>query len=180
MKVNFADRTPPSVNMDDDTLPKFYISGFTYSLPQYTISDGPDMSKCWIKVYYKADATGDRVEVTVENSQFEVEHNSGKYIIVIHVEDAAGNKKDYEYEVEATGPSEIIDGKVLYSDEEFGVSQVKTLWNNFHLSYSTEKAYGEETGSLKVTVPVTGGDYIILDRIIEKRLYTSRNSYLQR
>ena len=167
LKVNFADRTPPSVNMDDDALPKFYISGFTYSLPQYTISDGPDMSKCWIKVYYKADATGDRVEVTVENSQFEVEHNSGKYIIVIHVEDAAGNKKDYEYEVEATGPSEIIDGKVLYSDEEFGVSQVKTLWNNFHLSYSTEKAYGEETGSLKVTVPVTGGDYIILDRIIE-------------
>lgn len=167
VQVSFADRTPPSVNMDEDALPEFYISGFTYGLPQYTVSDGPDMSKCWVKVYYKADSAGDRVEVTVENSQFKVEHNSGKYIIVIHVEDAVGNGKDYEYEVEATGPSEIIDGKVLYSDEEFGVSQVKTLWNNFQLSYSTEKTYGEEAGSLKVTVPVTGGDYIILDRIIE-------------
>lgn len=139
--MDFGDRTPPTVNMDEDALPKFYISGFTYSLPQYTISDGPDMSKCWVKVYYKANSDSERVEVAVENSRFEVEHNSGKYIIVIHVEDAAGNKKDNEYEVEATGPSEIVEGKILYSDEKFGVSQVKTLWNNFQLSYSTEKAY---------------------------------------
>ena len=167
LKVDFGDRIPPTVNMDEDALPKFYISGFTYSLPQYTISDGPDMSKCWVKVYYKANSDSERVEVAVENSRFEVEHNSGKYIIVIHVEDAAGNKKDNEYEVEATGPSEIVGGKILYSDEKFGVSQVKTLWNNFQLSYSTEKAYDNEAGALKVTVPSTGGDYIILDRIIE-------------
>ena len=166
LRVDFADRTAPSVEMEENALPEFYIDGFTYELPQYSIVNGPDLSKCWIKVYYQANSDSERVEVAVENSRFDVEYNNGTYIIVIHAEDAAGNAKDYEYEVDAIGPSEVVSGKILYFDEEFGISQVKTLWNNFKISYTDEMAYGEEAGSAKV-VGNGGTDYIILDRLIE-------------
>ncbi len=166
LKVDFADRTAPTVEMDEDSLPKFYIDGFTYDLPVYSIVNGPDLSKCWIKVYYLENEQSERTEVKVENSRFKVEHNSGTYIIVIHAEDAIGNSQNYEYAIEAIGPSEIVDGKILYFDEQFGISQVKTLWNNFKISYSTEKAYDNEAGSTKV-VGNGGTDYIILDRLIE-------------
>ncbi len=165
LEVDFADRTPPTVEITGG-LPDFYIVGFTYNLPEYSITDGPDLNKCRIKVYYKADDGADRVEVAVENSRFEVAYNTGSYIIVIHAEDAAGNSKDYEYEVEAVGPDAVVPGKVVYFDEPFGMSQVKTLWNGFHLSYTTEKAYGEEAGSTKVVTDIDT-DYIMLDRIIE-------------
>ena len=167
LRVDFADRTAPKVDMAENALPAYYIVGFTYDLPTYSIIDEPDLSKCWIKVFYKASADAEQIEIAVENSRFQVEHNSGRYIVVIHAEDAAGNGKDYEYEVDAVGPSEIVEGKVLYFDEAFGVSQVKTLWNNFEISYGTEKTYGEEAGSTKVTSPQESGDYIILDRIIQ-------------
>lgn len=47
-------------------------------------------------------------------------------------------------------PEKIIPGKIGYFDEKFGESQFKVV--NSKIEFTTEKAYGEEVGSLKVTV----------------------------
>ena len=63
---------------------------------------------------YFADKNAEGVEVTVTDGLFTVEHNTGYYQILIHAEDAYGNFKEYTFNVEATGPSELVDGKILY------------------------------------------------------------------
>lgn len=168
LKVEFADRTAPTLDMKEDALPKYYIKDMQYGLPTYSLSGDPDLEASYIKVYYMAELNGEKAEVEVVDGFFTIEHNTGIYQIVIHAEDAAGNVKEYSFNVEATGPSEVVEGKVLYSDEPFGVSQLSLLWNVWSMEYSTEKAWGEEAGSIKVTAPSGGGDYLILSKLIQK------------
>lgn len=47
-------------------------------------------------------------------------------------------------------PEKIIPGKIGYFDEKFGEPQFKVV--NSKIEFTMEKAYGEEVGSLKVTV----------------------------
>ena len=166
VKVNFADKTAPTLEMDSAALPKYYIQGMSYNMPAYQLADGPDFEASYAKVLYFADKNAEGVEVTVTDGIFTVEHNSGFYQILIHAEDASGNFKEYTFNVEATGPSELVDGKVLYFDEKFGVSQVKCLWNLWDISYSSEVAYGDEAGSLKI-VTSAQTDYIVLDKLVQ-------------
>ena len=166
VKVSFADNTAPSLDMDAAALPKFYIQGMSYNMPAYQLTDGPDYDACYAKLYYFADKNAEGEEVTVTDGVFLVDHNTGYYQILIHAEDAAGNVKEYTFNVEATGPSEIVDGKILYFDEKYGISQVKNLWNLWELSYSSEVAYGDEAGSMKV-VTSAATDYIVLDKLIQ-------------
>ena len=168
LKVEFADRTAPTLDMKDDALPKYYIKDMSYTLPTYSLSGDPDLEACYAKVYYLATLESEKVEVEVLDGRFTVDHNTGIYQILIHVEDAAGNVKEYTFNVEATGPSEVVEGKVLYSDEPFGVSQLSFLWNVWSMEYSTEMAWGEEAGSIKVTAPSGGTDYLILSKLIQR------------
>ena len=168
LKVEFADRTAPTLDMKDDALPKYYIKDMSYTLPTYSLSGDPDLEACYAKVYYLATSESEKVEVEVLDGRFTVEHNTGIYQILIHVEDAAGNVKEYTFNVEATGPSEVVEGKVLYSDEPFGASQLEFLWNVWSMEYSTEKAWGDEAGSIKVTAPGGATDYLILSKLIQR------------
>lgn len=152
VEVDFADRLAPTLNIDVEKIPDIYCSGITYSVPTYTISDGPVLEKCYLKMYYVADGSTEREEIAVENSTFLPEYDTGKYIISIHVEDATGNAKDYEYKVNAfPGIKEEIPDKVTYFDEAFGTTQVSMYWPGPNkVEYDSETAYGEENGSLKV------------------------------
>ena len=167
LKVSFADRTAPTIDIKDDAIPKYYIQSMSYALPVYQLAGEPDYSKCYVKVYYFAENGAEAQEVTVTDGRFTVDYNTGFYQIVIHAEDAVGNAKDYTYKVEATGPSAITEGKIIYSDEAFGTAQLEFLWNVWTKEYSTEMAWGDEAGSIKVTS--TGAtDYLILSKLIQK------------
>ena len=170
LKVNFADRTAPVLDIKDEALPQYYIQGMRYTLPVYSLSGDPALEKCYIKVYYLAETGGEKTEVTVTDGAFTVEYNKGFYQILIHAEDATGNAKDYTFNIEATGPSEIVEGKIIYSDEPFGVSQLSLLWSVWSIEYSTEKAWENEAGSIKVTASSGGTDYLILSKLIQKNV----------
>ena len=168
LKIDFADRTAPGLKMETGALPDYYIQGMEYSLPSYSLTGNPDIDASWLKVFYAADRGGDRSEVTITDNRFLVEYNIGFYFIVIHAEDSTGNVKEYEFAVTATGPSEIVEGKIIYSDELFGASQFKLHWSTWTVSYSTEKAWKDEAGSVKVTAPSGGTDYLIFSKLIQK------------
>ena len=172
LKIDFADRTAPTLDMKEDALPKYYIQGMKYALPVYTLAGEPDYDACYIKVYYMAELGGEKTEVEVVDSYFTVEYNVGVYQILIHAEDAAGNVKEYTFNVEATGPSEVVEGKIIYSDEPFGVSQLSFLWNVWSMEYSTEMAWGNEAGSIKVTAEGGATDYLILSKLIQRDVTT--------
>ena len=55
VNVDFADRTAPTINCDDSTIPKFFIKGNSYRIPSYTLSGDYDSSKCWTKVFHIAE-----------------------------------------------------------------------------------------------------------------------------
>ncbi len=168
LKVDFADRTAPTLDMDEDALPKYYIQGMKYSLPVYSLSGEPDYDACYVKVYYVATPDGEKTEVALSDGYFTVEHNTGVYQILIHAEDAAGNVKEYTFNIEATGPSEKVEGKIIYADEQFGVSQLSFLWNVWTMSYSTERAWDKEAGSIKVVASSDSTDYLILSKLIQR------------
>ena len=168
LKVDFADRTAPTLDMKDDALPKYYIQSMSYTLPAYSLSGDPKLEACYVKVFYMETLGAEKAEVEVVDGRFTVEHNTGVYQILIHAEDEAGNVKDYTFNIEATGPSEVVEGKIIYSDEAFGASQLSFLWNVWSMEYSTEKAWGEEAGSIKVSAPGGATDYLILTKLIQK------------
>ena len=168
LKVDFADRTAPTLDMKEDALPKYYIQSMSYTLPSYSLSGEPNLDACYVKVYYMEALGAEKTEVEVVDGRFTVEYNTGLYQIVIHAEDAAGNVKEYTFNIEATGPSEVVEGKIIYSDEAFGVSQLSFLWNVWSMEYTTEKAWGNEAGSIKVTAPGGATDYLILSKLIQR------------
>ena len=154
VSIDFADRTAPTINYQDD-LPKFLIKGNSYKIPSYTLSGDPDTSKCWAKVYHIApDKT--ETEVKVESLRFKVTESEGHYAVRIHVEDAAGNPNDYEIIRAVDGPETVVENKVLYLDEKFGERQISCYQNHYtggYVSKDTEgaQAYGDEGGAYKVS-----------------------------
>lgn len=156
VKIDFADRTAPKINCDDDTIPAFFISGNSYKIPQYTISGAYEQTKCWSKVFYIGE-DGTETEVETTAKRFLVDKKSGEYAIRIHVEDEVGNANDYEYKRKVDGPEHFVENKVLYLDEAFGARQVHVYqpdkYTGGFVSKDTEgaKVYGEENGAYKVS-----------------------------
>lgn len=154
VSIDFADRTAPTINYQDD-LPKFLIKGNSYKIPSYTLSGDPDPSKCWAKVYHIApDKT--ETEVKVESLRFKVTESEGHYAVRIHVEDAAGNPNDYEIIRAVDGPETVVENKVLYLDEKFGERQISCYQDHYTGGYVSKdtagaQAYGDEGGAYKVS-----------------------------
>ena len=153
--IDFADRTAPTINCDDSTIPKFFIPGNSYKVPSYTLSGDFVREKCWAKVFY-IDGNNAETEVAVESGRFKVDKSSGTYEIRIHVEDAAGNANDYKYARKADGPETITENKVLYLDEEFGERQVSCYQSEYTGEYVSKdeegaKVYEDENGAYKVS-----------------------------
>ncbi len=144
VKVDFADRIPPTVQISTDGYPGLFITGEEYRLPNYSFGAGPDLSKCWMKTYHKS-ADGIKTEKQIEGLFFTVTEESGAYEFVVHGEDAAGNVKEVTHEV-----SIIRDGApniALYAGE-FGVGQI-TASSNLDVTAATDT---DGTSVLKMIV----------------------------
>lgn len=165
VRFDFADRLAPTLNIDVEQIPNLYCSGIEYVLPSYTISGGPVLEECYAKIMYQAVGSTERIEIPVENSRFTPQYDDGTYYVVIHVEDAVGNEKNYEYKVTAfPGIKEEIPDKITYFDEPFGTTQATMYWPGPNkIEYDSEIAYGDENGSLKVVAKGTQDwNYLLL------------------
>lgn len=152
VSIDFADRTAPTINYNDD-LPKFFIKGNTYKMPSYTLSGDFDRAKCWAKVFHVAEDKTE-TEIEIKSNSFKVEQPSGSYAIRIHVEDAAGNANDYEYVRKVDGPENLVDHKILYFDEQFGERQVSLYEQKYTGGFVSKedgaKTYNDEAGAYKI------------------------------
>ena len=149
-KVSFK-KKPPEVVFDSETLPDYYFKGLTYEVPECTFGTDADLEKSGVKVYYSASEGEEREEVASSGESFIPQYDSGNYIVVIRSEGSFGNVKEYEYSVPAqVGPSAVVSDKIAYFDEEFGVYQFKPILSE--VAYSEDISYGDEEGSLEVTV----------------------------
>lgn len=153
--IDFADRTAPTANVNTSTLPDFFITGNSYRIPSYTLSGDYDREKCYVKVFHIADDNTE-TEVEIKSNRFEVTEQSGAYAIRIHVEDAEGNFKDYEFRKAVDGPEQVKENYILYLDEEFGARQVYCMESSYKgefVSKDTDgaKVHGDDNGSYKVT-----------------------------
>ena len=83
VKVEFDDKTAPSLQMDSAALPKYFVKDMTYDMPAYQLSGDPDYSACYAKVLYFANEDADGVEVILTNNTFTVEYGTGFYQILI-------------------------------------------------------------------------------------------------
>ena len=156
VKVDFGDRTAPTITIDESAIPAFFMTGNTYRVPVYTINGGPDSSKCYTKVYHTDENGENMEEVSIEQGTFEAGERSGQYLIWIHVEDAAGNFNDYKYARTVDGPAAVKEDVVMYFDEEFGERQVSPHEELYSGSYVSKEegaqVHGGETGSFKITL----------------------------
>ncbi|MDR3319364.1 MAG: hypothetical protein LBS99_07990, partial [Clostridiales bacterium] len=155
LKVAFT-KAPPTVVLDEETeIPEYYFKGVRYPIPQFSYGGGADLSKSNLKLYHVAPDSANREEIDLSGGGFTAAFATGSYVIVIHAEGSFGNAKDYEYTVlAADGPSEIVQGKIGYFDEEFGLKQATGLRGNeanITTEYVTDTRYKDEAGSLKVT-----------------------------
>lgn len=161
VKVDFADRTAPTITIDENAIPAFFMTGNTYKVPVYSIAGEPDASKCYTKVLH-TDADGNsQKEVAIVQGTFEAKENTGKYLIWIHVEDAAGNFNDYKYSRSVDGPAAVDPDTVLYFDDEFGERQVSPREDLYSGEVVLKKVgeeinedaivHGNDNGSFKVT-----------------------------
>ncbi|MDE6401144.1 MAG: hypothetical protein K2L54_00860, partial [Clostridiales bacterium] len=157
--IDFADRTAPTINFDSGSLPSFFIKGNTYSIPSYTLSGDYIANKCWTKVFHIAD-DAEKTETAVnliDGDKFAVDKSSGKYRILIHVEDAVGNFNEYPYERAVDGPQNFVENKVAYFDEEFGTRQAKVYESDKYTGEFVARGtagaqvYDNEAGSFKIS-----------------------------
>ncbi len=151
--MDFADRTAPTIKLSSSQFPAFFIQGVTYAVPEYTLAGDYVGSRCYSKVLYNDGQGGDDEEVTLEDGFFAVEHEAGKYTVLIHVEDAAGNFNDYRYTRSVYSPEHYDPATVVYFNEAFGEKQVAPDGNyagKFVSVADGGKAYGDEAGSYKV------------------------------
>lgn len=150
--MDFADRTAPTINLPSTKFPAFYIQGVTYAVPEYTLEGDFVAPKCYTKVFYNS-GTGDDVEVALDDGSFLVEQSTGKYTVLIHVEDAAGNYNDYRYTRSVSAPEHYDPLTVIYFNEAFGEKQVSPDGDYAGKYVSVAdggKAYGDEAGSYKI------------------------------
>ena len=124
VKVDFADRTPPEVNVDVADFPALFVKGREYSIPKFSFGAAPDLSKCWMKIYYKS-AEGTKTEKELDGTYFKVTEDRGEYEFVFHGEDAAGNVNEVKHVVPVDGPNAFVENVAVYA-EEFGTRQVDT------------------------------------------------------
>lgn len=146
-KVNFT-HAPSTVNIMS-SLPKAYVMGAWYQVPRFRFEGDADLQKCAINLYHVS-VGGVRRDVPLTSGGFTADYGTGEYMYVVTAVSFNGIEKDYEFTVPAAkGPDNVIAGKILYLDEEFGLSQISAGVNQT-LSYSTDYAYSGEAGSLKV------------------------------
>lgn len=155
VKIDFADRTPPTVNVNTDNYPALFIKNHEYSLPQYSYSSGPDLSKCWMKMYYKS-ISGEKVEKDIDGLFFKVTESNGEYEFVVHGEDAAGNVKELVHTVPVDGPETEVENRIGYFNEAFGSRQLKFSnmegTKTISASYDESVKYSDESGSTLITI----------------------------
>ncbi len=157
VKVDFGDRTAPTIKIDEEDIPAFFMTGNTYKIPAYTINGGPDSSKCWTKVYTTDENEVIKDEVSVNQGNFVATERTGKYLIWIHVEDAAGNFNDYKYYRTVDGPKAIEEDVIMYFDDEFGERQVsphEELYGGEYVAKDTPGAFVRDgdDGAFKVSL----------------------------
>lgn len=152
--IDFADRTAPTINLDERNLPAFFIKGNSYKMPAYTLSGDYAREKCWAKVYYIAPDKSE-AEVPINNTRFSVEESEGSYAIRIHVEDAVGNVNDYEYIRKVDSPETLVKDRVLYFNEEFGAKQVNCHESSYKGKFVTEFPANAPDGNTEGAYEIT-------------------------
>ena len=155
VNIDFADRTAPTVNFNANSLPSFFITGNSYRIPAYTLSGDYVREKCSVKVVHVADDKKEK-EVEIKSNRFNVTETSGSYEIRIHVEDAAGNARNYAYARPVDGPETIKENTIIYFDEPFGERQVYCLESGYTGQYVSNEVLGDkaregDNGAYKVT-----------------------------
>ena len=154
VSIDFADRTAPTINLDERNLPSFFINGNSYKMPSYTLSGDYVREKCWAKVFYIApDKT--ETEVPIINTRFSVEQGEGSYAIRIHVEDAVGNANDYEYTRKVDSPDRLVKDRVLYFNEAFGAKQVNCHESSYKGKFVSEFPAGAPDGNTEGAYEIT-------------------------
>ncbi len=151
--MDFADRTAPTITLPASQFPSFFIKNGSYTIPEYSISGDFVASKCYVKVLYSDGQNADE-EVELKNGSFVAAKDSGKYTVLVHVEDAAGNYNEYRYTRTVYAPESYDPATVVYFNEELGAKQVSAEESAYSGKYVSVadggKAYGEEKGSYKV------------------------------
>lgn len=152
--MDFADRKAPTIKLSSSQFPSFFIKGNTYAVPEYTLEGNYDASKCYTKVYYNSGAENEQdSEITLTNGYFAVDRETGKYTVLIHVENASGVGNDYRYTRSVYSPENYEEDIVIYFNEKFGERQVAPDGNyagEYVSVLDGGKAYGDELGSYKV------------------------------
>ncbi len=157
--VDFADRTPPTIKVNAGNYPELFLKGHTYNLISYSYSNAPDLSKCFMKLYYVS-PSGEKTEKQLDGVLFTVTEKEGKYDFLLHAEDAVGNVAEYVHSVPVAGPETLVEGQIAYFDDPFGARELNAtgaLGEPIEISYNTdtEYVYGEESGSTKITMADT-------------------------
>lgn len=151
--MDFADRKAPTIKLSSSQFPAFFIQGVTYAVPEYTLSGDFVASKCYTKVFYNDGQSEEETEVTMDDGSFTVTNAAGKYTVLIHVEDAAGNFNEYRYTRSVHSPEHYDEHTVVYFNEAFGEKQV-TPDGNYAGHYVSVadggKGHDGEAGSYKV------------------------------
>ena len=161
LTVNFVKTEPPALVFEGDGFPNYFFSGLWYNIPAYK-TDGLDLGKTVISVYWletenDADPELVKEDVTMDGG-FEIEHNSGYYKVVFHLEDNYGNAKDYPFTVPLGGPESVVEDAFVYFEDAFGVEQVsgKYGWLDFEYVAAADLpdgvAKGNAAGFTHVTV----------------------------
>lgn len=152
--MDFADRKAPTIKLSSSQFPSFFIKGNTYAVPEYTLDGNYDASKCYTKVFYNSGAENEQdSEITLTNGYFAVDRETGKYTVLIHVENASGVGNDYRYTRSVYSPENYEEDIVIYFNEKFGERQVAPDGNyagEYVSVLDGGKAYGDELGSYKV------------------------------
>lgn len=145
VSIDFADRTAPTVNFAASNLPSFFITGNSYRIPAYTLSGDYVRDKCFVKVFHIADDTNKtETEVEIKANRFDVSETGGAYEIRIHVEDAAGNVRDYAYQRPVDGPEQLKENTIIYFDEAFGERQVYCVESSYTGKYVSNDVLGDK------------------------------------
>lgn len=151
--VDFADRKAPTIKLSSSQFPAFFIKGVTYAVPEYTLAGDFVASKCYTKVFYNDGQSEAETEVTMDDGSFTVTNEAGKYTVLIHVEDSAGNFNEYRYTRSVYSPENYDEHTVVYFNEAFGEKQVApegSYAGKFVSVADGGKGHDGEAGSYKI------------------------------
>lgn len=147
-----VDETPPVITAFN--YPESVVVGRKYEIPEIALYDDAGVNEQKTKIDI-IDKYNNVVETSGRN--FTVV-KAGDYRFRIKVEDLNGVSRTYYYPFVSYEVSQPIDKKVGYFDEEFGQKQLVTGLQkgvpseSYSISYTTERAFGDEKGSTVITV----------------------------